>query len=152
MNLDIGSISQTMIDAVRAALGERWSAIRAIAEPELRKLAQTLEDVRQLQADGKVDANRAFQIVEIQRNTALSVLRTIGGLGVLTARKAVDAAAHAAGDVVNRLVGFKLIGMPISQEPAKSSSTGRTKETPVVSLPKPAPRKVRVNFKAGKDL
>ena len=109
MNIDIRSITNTMTEAVRGALGERWSVIRGVAEPELRKLAQTLEDVSQLYAEGAIDENRAFQLVEMQRNTALAVLRTVEGLGLLTARQAVEAAAHAAGAVVNRLIGFKLI-------------------------------------------
>jgi len=109
MNIDVGSLTKTMVDGVRGAVGERWSAIRGVAEPELRKLAQTLEDVSQLHAEGVIDANRAFQLVEMQRNTAMSVLRTVEGLGVLTARDAIDAAAHAAGTVVNRLIGFKVI-------------------------------------------
>jgi len=109
MSIDVTSITNKMITGVRDSVGERWSVIRAIAEPELRKLAQTLEDVQQLYASGEIDATRAFQLVEMQRNTAMSVLRTVEGLGVLTAREAVDAAAHAAGAVVNRLVGFKLI-------------------------------------------
>ncbi|PYQ26985.1 MAG: hypothetical protein DMF56_21785 [Acidobacteria bacterium] len=109
MNIDVSSLTNTMIHGVRHAIGERWSTIRAVAEPELRKLAQTIEDVRQLHADGVIDADRAFQFVEMQRNTAMSVVRTVEGLGVLIAHEAVDAAAHAAGTVVNRLVGFKLI-------------------------------------------
>jgi hypothetical protein len=109
--------------------------------------------VQQLHGSGKIDAKRAFQLVEKQRNTALSVVRGVEGLGVRTAREAVDAAAHAAGTVVNRLVGFTLIATnPISQEPAKSSPTGRTKQNPTVSPAKPAPRSVKAQFKAGKDL
>jgi len=109
MSIDVRSLTDTMIQSVRHAIGERWTSVRAIAEPELRKLAQTLEDVQQLYASGAVDAHRAFQLVEMQRNTALSVLRTVEGVGILTAREAIEAAAHAAGNVVNRLVGFKLI-------------------------------------------
>ena len=44
---------------------------------------------------------------------------------------------------------------PVSQEPAKSSPTGRTKEKTQkrpVSPAKPASRPVKANFKAGKDL
>jgi len=109
MNIDVGSLAKTMIDDVRAAAGDRWTALRAFAEPELRKLAQTLEDVRQLHADGDITADRAFELVQMQRNVALNVLCSIEGLGVLTARAALDAAARAAGAIVNRLVGFKLI-------------------------------------------
>jgi hypothetical protein len=109
MNLDIGSITGTMITGVRHAIGDRWSTIREVAEPELRKLAETLEDVQQQYADGKISADRAIQLVGMQRNAALSVLATAQGLGVLTAREALNAAARAAGNVVNRLVGFNLI-------------------------------------------
>lgn len=172
MNLDVPSITNTMISGVRHAIGDRWAAIRALAEPELRKLAQTMEDVQQLYVDKEITADHAVQLVEMQRNTAMSVLRTVEGLGVLTAREALNAAAHAAGSVVNRLVGFKLIStdsgevMPtkeqeiakestISQKPAKSSSTGRAKEKAQerpVSPAKPASRPVKAKFKAGKDL
>jgi len=109
MSIDIGSITNTMIAGVRHEIGDRWSTIREFAEPELRKLAETMEDVQQLYADGKITANHAFQLVEMQRNNAMSVLRTVEGLGVLTARQALEAAARAAGSVVNRLVGIKLI-------------------------------------------
>ncbi|HTD83792.1 MAG TPA: hypothetical protein VK648_08390 [Gemmatimonadaceae bacterium] len=175
MSIDIGSLTNTMITGVRHAIGDRWSAIRALAEPELRKLAETLEDVQQLYASGRITADHAVQLVEMQRNTAISAVRTVEGLGVLTAREALDAAAHAAGAVVNRLVGFKLISAtkekPMakekeqevpqqstsktpSQEPAKSSPTGRTKEGAVRpgSSTKSTSRPVKVQFKAGKDL
>jgi hypothetical protein len=175
MSLDVASITNTMISGVRHAIGDRWATIRALAEPELRKLAQTLEDVHQLYADKEITADHAAQLVEMQRNTAMSVLLGVEGLGALAARDALDAAAHAAGSVVNQLVGFKLIsanegedmpdkeqeiarkttGKPISQESAKSSPTGRTKETTQarpVSPAKPASRPVKAKFKAGKDL
>jgi len=109
MQFDVSALTTTMTEAVRGAIGERWALLRAIAEPEFRKLAQTLEDVRQLHADGKIDEGRAWDLVEIQRNTALTVLRGVQGIGLLTARGAVEAAARAAGDIVNRLVGFKVI-------------------------------------------
>ena len=109
MNIDVGSITKTMTDAVRATVGERWSVIRGVAEPELRKLAETLEDVQQMYGKGDIDMNRAFELVEMQRNAAFSVLKTVKGLGILTARKAIEAAAHAAGTVVNRLLGFTVI-------------------------------------------
>lgn len=151
MKIDVGSLTNTMIEGVRQAIGERWSTIRAVAEPELRKLAQTIEDVSRLHAEGVIDAGRAFQFVEMQRNTALSVVRTVEGLGVRTAREAVDAAARTAGAVVNGLVGFRLISTnPISHEPA-SSPTGR-KQNPTASPAKPASRPVKVQFKAGKDV
>jgi hypothetical protein len=45
----------------------------------------------------------------MQRKTALTVVRSVKGLGILTARRAVEAATSAAGEVVNRLIGFTLL-------------------------------------------
>lgn len=109
MNFDVSALTNTMTDAVRGAIGDRWSAIRDVAEPELRKLAETLEDVNQLHAGGRIDADRAWELVDMQRKTALTVVKTVQGLGILTARRAVEAATQAAGAVVNRLIGFTLL-------------------------------------------
>jgi len=131
MNIDISSLTNTMIAGVRHAISDRWSAIRDVAEPELQKLAQTIEKVSQLYAEGKISADRAVQIFEVQRNAALSVVRTVEGLGILTAREAIEGAVRSAGDVVNRVVGFKLL------------SNER------IDVPAPA---VKAHFKAGKDI
>ena len=109
MNIDVNALTNTMLAAARGAVSDRWPAIRALAETELRKLAQTLEDVNQLMANGTIDKSRAGELVRMQHATALSVLRTVQGLGVLTARQTLEAATRAAGAVVNRLVGFDLI-------------------------------------------
>ncbi|HUP60257.1 MAG TPA: hypothetical protein VNA69_07545 [Thermoanaerobaculia bacterium] len=109
MNIDVNALTTTMREAAANAVSDRWPAIRAIAEAELRKLAQTLEDVNQLLSDGTIDQSRATELVRMQQTTALTVLRTVQGLGLLTARQTIDAATRAAGAVVNRLVGFDLI-------------------------------------------
>jgi len=109
MQLDVSALTNTMTVAVRGAIGDRWSMLQELAEKELGKLAQTLEDVNEMYAGGRIDQGRAWDLVEIQRNTALTVLRGVQGIGLLTARGAVDAAARAAGEVVNRLIGFKVI-------------------------------------------
>jgi hypothetical protein len=36
MSIDVSSLTNTMIDGARRSIGERWPAIRAVAEPELR--------------------------------------------------------------------------------------------------------------------
>jgi len=141
MNIDIPSLTDTMITGVRHAISDRWSAIRDVAEPELQKLAQTIEKVSQLYAEGKIDAARAVQIFEVQRNAALTVVRTVQGLGILTAREALDGAVRSASDVVNRLVGFKLLSNEASGSPAKPAQPA-----------KPVTRRVKAQFKAGKDI
>jgi len=129
MKLDLKALTQAMTDAVRAAVGGRWSAIRGVAEPELKKLAETLAEVHRLHRDGDIDADRAKQLVSMQVNAAHGVLKTVKGLGLLTAQEAVGAATRAAGEIVNRLIGFRLISSPA--EPAQ---------------------RPKARFKAGKDI
>ena len=110
MTFDVDAINKTMLAGVLTKIGrERWSAVRAIAEPELRLLAQRLEAVRQMYANGEIDLARAQKLVQMQRTVAQQAIRTIEGFGMQTARDTVNAAARAAGAVVNRLIGFKLI-------------------------------------------
>lgn len=167
MSVDVPAITAAMIDAVRKSLAGRWPSVHAVVEVELRKLAQTLLDVRRLHANGLVTTERAQELVRMQQNAFLTVLRTAKGLGLLTARSAAEAAAGAAGVLVNGLVGFKLITRlepvtpakeepgsgSIAPKPAPSTPAKGGKQRPV--RPGPSPKRsapVKAEFKAGRDL
>ena len=110
MQFDVETLTKAMIERTRSEFGaSRWSKIGDFAELEFRKLALTIEEVNRLYKDGKINAKRAFELVQAQRNTAETVLTHIKGLGVRTGRDAVAAAARAARVLVNRFIGFKLI-------------------------------------------
>lgn len=110
MSLDVRVLTKSMLDGARAAVSGRWPKLQALAEVELRKLAQTLIDVHQLVAAGAIDEKRARLLVRMQQNTARSVLATVRGLGVLTAEQATEAAVGAVARAVNGAVKFKLLG------------------------------------------
>ncbi len=110
MSLDVKVLTKSMLDGARAAVSGRWPKLQALAEVELRKLAQTLIDVHQLVAAGAIDEKRARLLVRMQQNTARSVLATERGLGVLTAEQATEAAVGAVARAVNGAVKFKLLG------------------------------------------
>ena len=122
MSLDVNALTKSMLDAARDAVSERWPRLRALAEVELRKLAQTLLDVQGLVETGAIDQKRARLLVQMQQNTARSVLATVRGLGVLAAEQATEAAIGSVARLVNSVVKFKLLG------------------------------EVKARFKAGKDL
>ena len=122
MSLDVNVLTQSMLDAARKAVSNRWPKLRAVAEVEMRKLAQTLIDIDTLRRSGEIDEKRAHLMLQMQQNTARTVLGNVRGLGVLAAEQATEAAIAAVARFVNGAVKFKL-------------------------LPE-----VRANFKAGKDL
>ncbi|HEX6098213.1 MAG TPA: hypothetical protein VF432_17935 [Thermoanaerobaculia bacterium] len=96
MSLSVPEIAEIMIEAARADAGDRWPQLQALAECELRRLAQALADVEGLLAAGKVTESHATQLVHMHQIAARSVLVTIEGIGLLTAQQAIHAGVRAA--------------------------------------------------------
>jgi hypothetical protein len=109
VSLDVKQLAETMIGAARDAANERWPQIQAIAELELRRLAQSIEDVGRLVADGEIDESRARQHAHMHQLTARSVLTTVEGLGLHTAEQATHAAIRSVAKVVNGALKFALL-------------------------------------------
>ena len=128
MNTTLEMLSAKMIAAARQAVGSRWTEIQELAEVELRKLAQSLLDIHGLLRAEKIDQERARQLVHIHQTTVRSVLGSVKGFGILTAKQVPLMATHAVGSLVNQLVGFRLIAI----------EDGSTASTP--------------DFRAGKDI
>jgi hypothetical protein len=98
-----------MIGAAREAVSERWPQMEAIAEVELRRLAQSLDDIGRLVASGAIDESRARQHAHMHQLAARTVLTTVEGLGILAAEQATHAAIRSVATVVNRAVKFALL-------------------------------------------
>jgi hypothetical protein len=111
-SFDAMSLTGTMTEAAKTK-AECWSAIRVIAESEIRRFARTLEDVGKLYASGAIEEDEAFDIASTHRNAAQTVLRTTQCVSAATARRVaprlIRAAVEAARPVVNRAIGFPLL-------------------------------------------
>jgi hypothetical protein len=109
MSVDVEALGTGMIAAAREVVATRWPALRALAEVELRRLAISLQDVARLLQDGDINAERARHLIHIHRVTAHSVMKTVEGLGLKTAKDATGAALRSASSIINRAVGFNLL-------------------------------------------
>lgn len=101
MRVSVDTIVKTMLDAARGQAARQWPAARELASEELRKLASTLAYVKSLLDAGTINAVRARALLRMQENAAREVLRTIEGIGVLTARRTIDAAMRAAATLID---------------------------------------------------
>jgi len=112
MSFDANSLTETMTEAASAKI-KCWSDIRIIAESELRRFAQTIEDVKHLYTSGVIEEEEAFDIAWNHRNAARAVLRSTQSVGVVTARQTAPqlmrVAVEAARAVVNPALGFPLL-------------------------------------------
>jgi hypothetical protein len=112
MSFDVISLAEAMTVAASKSV-ICWPAIRLVAESELRRFAETLEEVRSLYAEGIIEEDEAMDIAGAHRVAAQTALRSVQSVGVMTARAAaprvMKAAVGEARLTVNRTVGFPLI-------------------------------------------
>jgi hypothetical protein len=109
VSLDVKQLAETMIGAAGEAVSDRWPQMQALAEVELRRLAQSIEDLGRLVAAGKIDEAKARHHAHMHQLMARSVLTTVEGLGLLTAEQATQAAIRSVTAVVNRTLKFVLL-------------------------------------------
>lgn len=109
MALDVEALAQAMLGAARAKLKKQWPVIKEYAAAEAKKTAETLALIEKLRLTGDISPTEARLLLEMQRNSAKSVLMTVEGLGLLAAESAINAAVGAVQTTVNKAVGFTLI-------------------------------------------
>jgi hypothetical protein len=109
MSIKIGEVVATMTNAAKSSLKEDWPKVRDYAQPEFRRLARVLEDIVKKAAKGAISANEAKSLLRIHRNTVLTVMLAVEGMGIIAAEKAINAALKAVADIVNKALPFKLL-------------------------------------------
>jgi Asp-tRNA(Asn)/Glu-tRNA(Gln) amidotransferase B subunit len=98
-----------MVAAAKDSLEKDWPKVKDYAQPELRRLAQSLIDITELVASDKVSGRQAQSLLRIHRNTSLTVLLTVEGIGIIAAEKAINAALKVVRDAVNAAAGLRII-------------------------------------------
>lgn len=109
MSLKISDLVKPMLKAAQDSLADDWPKAKEYGAMEFPRLARSLVDIARLAADGRVNRQQARALARIHRNTALMVLLTIEGLGIIAVENAVNAALRAVGDAVNAAAGVSLL-------------------------------------------
>lgn len=109
MTLNVAALAKDMASAFVVTLKDKAPGIKAFAESEAKKLAQTFLMIEQLRLSGRINQREAKLHLDIQRNAARAVLLTIEGLGILAVEQAINAALAAVKGAVNAALNFKLL-------------------------------------------
>lgn len=123
--LDVEAAGRELLAAARTALASRASALQGVAETELHRLAGVLADIAAKYASGEIDAARARSLLEIHRFATRSVLRSIEGLGILAAETAMRAVMGAAGTILNRATGVRLVATEVPDSASAEFKAGK---------------------------
>ena len=107
--LKMADIVPSMLSAARDSLKKDWPTVKDFAEPEVKRLAQSLIDITRLTIAGKINQQQAAGLLQIHRNSAMTVLLTIEGLGLIAVQNALNSAMSAVRTVVNTALGFRLL-------------------------------------------
>jgi hypothetical protein len=109
MGLNVGQLAKAMTEAAKGKLKEHWPEVTEFAKAEAKKTAETLAMIERLAITGEINARQAKALLQMQKNSAMAVLLTVEGLGLLTVESAINAALGAVRDTVNTAVGFLLL-------------------------------------------
>jgi hypothetical protein len=103
------SLVTPMLSAMKFVFGQQWPQIKDFAGAEARKLATSLAQIMKLRATGQISEAECAVLLEMQKNTARSVLLALQGMGLLLVEQAINAALAAVRDVVNTAIGFPFL-------------------------------------------
>jgi hypothetical protein len=108
-DLDVQELLKAMLEAAQGEFKEKWPTIKDFAKSELEKLANTLVQIGKLKATGQITEGEAKILLEMQKNTARTVMLTLEGMGLLLVEAAINSALAVVKDTVNGAVGFVLV-------------------------------------------
>lgn len=98
-----------IIGAFKGTFDDHWPEIKDYAEGEGKKLAYSLEQIVKLRTTGQINNEECYVLLEMQKNTARTVLLALKGMFLLLVEQAINAALAAVRDVVNGAIGFAFL-------------------------------------------
>lgn len=108
-NLNVQELLLSMMNAAESEFADKWPNVKDYAEPELEKLARTLVQIGKLTSTGEISEGEARLLLEMQKNTARTIMLTLEGMGLLIVEAAINSALSVVKDTVNGAIGIALI-------------------------------------------
>ena len=99
----------TMVSAAKGSLGTDWIKVATYAESEFERLAASLANIAKLVADKRISGQEAESLLRIHRNTTMTVMLTVEGMGIIAVETAINAALGAVKDLVNGAAGVRIL-------------------------------------------
>lgn len=108
-DLKLADLKSGMIEGFSSVVKDGWPKIKDFASAELKLLAQSLIEIKALQATGQISKSEARSLVRQHKNATAAVMAGIEGMSTLMAEQAVNAALKMIKDAVNTAAGFRLV-------------------------------------------
>jgi hypothetical protein len=109
MALNVEQLSNSILDAMRGVLNDRWPQLQDYATGESKKLAHSLLQIATLRLSDQITEGECSVLLEMQKNATRSVLLAIEGMGLILVEMTINAALAAVKTAVNSAIGFALL-------------------------------------------
>lgn len=106
MSIQFEEIFEIMVDAAKKSFKEDWPPIKDYAKDEFDKLATTIVGIHWRLETGQISVGEASVLLEMQKNTARSVMLSLQGMSLIVVEQAINDALNAVKDIVNESLGF----------------------------------------------
>ena len=101
---------QSIVGAMLGVLAKGGKDLAAYAEAEAANFARSIETIAELRLTNQISDEEAALQLAVQKNASQTVLTSIEGIGLLLAAQAINAGLNAVAGIVNKAIGFPLIG------------------------------------------
>ena len=105
---EIRQIADTIVNAMKGALGDKWQEASVFAESEAAKFAASMAEIALWKATGKITEEQGKVLRRMHERSIKMVLTALEGISLVLAERAVNAAIKAVGGVVNKMIGWEL--------------------------------------------
>lgn len=109
MSLNLEALTTAMVEAAGGVLKDHWKTARPYAKEELGKIAKAVAFIEDEVLAGRMSLNKARLHLEMQKDTAITVLLTVQGLNVIAVEQAINAALNVIKNTVNGALKFPLL-------------------------------------------
>lgn len=106
--IDLEAVIKSMGEVAIPHLKGGAAKAKQFGKHEADKIARTAMMLAEGVANGKIDADEARLILEVQKNASRSILLTIKGLGIVAVEKAVNASMDVLRKAVHTATGVLL--------------------------------------------
>lgn len=109
MSSPLHNLLPQMLEAAHGVLRDQWPEVQRYAESELRDIAEEIARIEGLLLRGDINEDQARILLNMKKNTTVTVLLSIEGLTLLAAEEAINAAMDVVKDTVNTALKFTLL-------------------------------------------
>ncbi len=108
-DINVSELVANMLSAAEGVFDQKWPQAKDFAESEFEKLAQTLAQIVKLKLSDQITEGEASVMLEMQKNTARTVMLALEGMEELMVEQAINAALSVVKETANGAIGFALI-------------------------------------------